>query len=200
MVGKTWARWKDWCPAQPHRLDLHATSFTFSPGWKKHGTTCGGCGYVSADIASQFQTRTESQAHCGLCNSTPLELFSPDSMIQKPFYSPSKSLKQVVRYRNLDMSDFHFRLWTWAVAAIAWAVGELNLSLAEQVSQGGEPAVDMGDPFGLLGYDCRWLKLERVRQGFFRGRFWIPIRKSRTKRLTEPATFNFNVYKHILIY
>jgi hypothetical protein len=48
--------------------------------------------------------------------------------------------------------------------------------------------VDRGDPFGLLGYDCRWLKLERVRQGFFRGRFWIPVRKSRTKRLTEIST------------
>ena len=26
--------------------------------------------------------------------------------------------KQEVRYRNLDMSTFHFRLWTWAVAAL----------------------------------------------------------------------------------
>jgi hypothetical protein len=31
------------------------------------------------------------------------------------------NLQQVVRYRNLDMSNFHFRLWTWAVAALAWA-------------------------------------------------------------------------------
>jgi hypothetical protein len=68
-------------------------------------------------------------------------------------------------------------------------VGEQNLSQAEQVSQGGEPMVDRGGPFGLLGYDCRWLKLERIRQGFFRGRFWIPVRKSRTKRLTEPRKF-----------
>jgi hypothetical protein len=29
--------------------------------------------------------------------------------------------------------------------------------------------VDRGGPFGLLGYDCRRLKLERVRQGFFSG-------------------------------
>lgn len=27
--------------------------------------------------------------------------------------------------------------------------------------------VDRGDPFGLLRYDCRWLKLEEVSQGFF---------------------------------
>jgi hypothetical protein len=32
--------------------------------------------------------------------------------------------KQVIRRRNLDMSNFHFRLWTWAVAASTWAVGE----------------------------------------------------------------------------
>ena len=70
-------------------------------------------------------------------------------------------------------------------------MGEPNLSQAEQVSQGGEPTVDRGDPFGLLGYDCRWLKLERVRQGFFRGRFWIPVRKSRTKRLTEISTSTY---------
>lgn len=36
-----------------------------------------------------------------------------------------------------------------------------NLNQAEQVSQGCEPTVDRGDPFGLLGHDCRWLKLER---------------------------------------
>jgi hypothetical protein len=42
-------------------------------------------------------------------------------------------------------------------------VGEPSLSQAEQVSQGGEPTVDRGDPFGLLGYDCCWLKLERAR-------------------------------------
>ena len=41
-------------------------------------------------------------------------------------------------------------------------MGEPNLSQAEQVSQGGEPTVDRGDPFGLLGYGCRQLKLERV--------------------------------------
>lgn len=33
-------------------------------------------------------------------------------------------LKQLIRYRNLDVSNFHFRLRTWAVAAITWAVGE----------------------------------------------------------------------------
>ena len=60
-----------------------------------------------------------------------------------------------------------------------------NLSQAEQVSQGGEPTVDRGDPFAVPGYNCRWLKLERVRQGFFRGRFWIPVCKNRAKRLTE---------------
>ena len=42
-------------------------------------------------------------------------------------------------------------------------MGEPNLSQAEQVSQGGEPTVDKGDPFGLLGYGYRRLKLERVR-------------------------------------
>jgi hypothetical protein len=51
--------------------------------------------------------------------------------------------------------------------------------------------VARGDPFGLLGYDCRRLKLERVRQGFFRGRFWIPVRD-----LPNLAKFNFNVCKH----
>jgi len=42
-------------------------------------------------------------------------------------------------------------------------VGEPDLSQAEQASKGGEPTVDRGNPFGLLGYDCRRLKLERVR-------------------------------------
>lgn len=63
---------------------------------------------------------------------------------------------KAVRYRNLDMSIFHFLLWTWAVAAIAWTVGEPNLSQAEQVSQEGEPPGGRGDPFGLLGCDRRW--------------------------------------------
>ncbi len=66
---------------------------------------------------------------------------------------------------------------------------------SREVSQGGERTVDRGDPFGLLGYDFRWLKLEGVRQGFFRGRFWIPVRKSRTKRLTEISTLTY-VYTH----
>ena len=65
-------------------------------------------------------------------------------------------------------------------------MGEPNLSQAEQVSQGGEPTVDRGDPFGLLGYDCRWLKLERVRQGPFGADFGSLFAKSRTKRLIEP--------------
>ena len=42
--------------------------------------------------------------------------------------------QQVVQYRNLNMSIFHFRLWTWAIAVITWAVGEPNLSQAEKVS------------------------------------------------------------------
>ena len=42
------------------------------------------------------------------------------------------------------------------------------------------------DPLGLLGYDCRRLKLEKRKARLFRGQFWIPVRKSRTKRLTEP--------------
>jgi hypothetical protein len=31
---------------------------------------------------------------------------------------------QGIRHRNLDMSNFHFRVWTWAVTASTWAVGE----------------------------------------------------------------------------
>jgi len=77
-------------------------------------------------------------------------------------------------------------------------VGKPNLSQAEQVSQGGEPIVDRGDPFRLLGYDCRSLKLEKVRQRFFWGRFWIPVRKSRTKQLTEISTLTFaNIHRFI---
>jgi hypothetical protein len=53
--------------------------------------------------------------------------------------------------------------------------------------------VDRGDLFGLLGYDCRWLKLERIRQGFFWGRFWIPVRRAALNDLLNLANFNFNV-------
>jgi hypothetical protein len=45
--------------------------------------------------------------------------------------------------------------------------------------------------FGLLGYDCRRLKLEKVSQGCFWGQFWIPVRKSRAKRLAEPHLPSF---------
>jgi hypothetical protein len=55
-------------------------------------------------------------------------------------------------------------------------------------------------PFGLLGYDCRWLKLERVKQGFVRGRFWIPVCKSRTNDLPNLATFNFNDSQSAILY
>jgi hypothetical protein len=77
-------------------------------------------------------------------------------------------------------------------------VSEPDLSQGEQVSQGGEPTVDRGDPFGLLGYDCSWLKLERVRQGYFRG----PILDPLLARATSPnfsALYKFNliVYKRI---
>jgi hypothetical protein len=80
-------------------------------------------------------------------------------------------------------------------------VGEPNLSQAEQVSQEGEPTVDRGDPFRLLGYDCRWLKLDWKESG--RGSLG-PILDPCSQRaalngLPNFAKFNFNVCKHIPI-
>jgi hypothetical protein len=77
-------------------------------------------------------------------------------------------------------------------------MGEPNLSQAEQVNQGGEFTMDRGNLFGLLGYNCYWLKLEKIKQGFFRDRFWILVRKSRIKRLIEISILIYiNIYRFV---
>lgn len=63
--------------------------------------------------------------------------------------SVSGPLLQWVPHQNFDMCIPHFRLRTWATAALAWArLGKWAMKRAE------------GNPFELLGYDCHLLKLE----------------------------------------
>jgi hypothetical protein len=57
----------------------------------------------------------------------------------------------------------------------------------------------MVDLFGLLGYDCRLLKLERVKQDFVRGGSGSLFARAAPNYLPNLAKFNFNVCKHIPI-
>ena len=70
-----------------------------------------------------------------------------------------------------SISVFGPELWVWRT----W------VRLARRWVYGGQ-----GDPFGLLGYDYRWLKLEKSKSAAPNG-------------LPKFAKFNFNVYKHIPI-
>jgi hypothetical protein len=79
--------------------------------------------------------------------------------------------EQVVRYRNLDMSTFHFRPWTWAVAAITWAVDEPGWAVAWAVAW----AEDDG-----LGFS----------KGFFGANSWPPSGRAAPPNFTERHKFN----------
>ena len=53
--------------------------------------------------------------------------------------------------------------------------------------------MDRGDPFGLLGYEYRWLELERVRRGPFGADFGSLFARAVPNDLPNLTNFNFNI-------
>lgn len=62
----------------------------------------------------------------------------------------------------------------------------LGLSQAEQASQGIR-----GDQFGLLGYDCLWLKWKRVRPGAIFGVLFARSRAKQLHRISQNKTSTY---------
>lgn len=60
--------------------------------------------------------------------------------------------------------NFPFRLWTWAVVALTWAVSEQNLSQAERKAT----------CLGSSATTAAGKKIGKSKQVFFRSQFWTP--------------------------